>query len=88
MPEWAKFCKHCGRKLTENEVPPEDSSYSQPLSPQPPPPPPPQPMVIRERIPDASRLSGVGIQKFLGPGEKIIFCTRSRVWLGNQVRYA
>ncbi|MEM2286874.1 MAG: zinc-ribbon domain-containing protein [Thermoproteota archaeon] len=82
VPEWAKFCKYCGGKLTENELPPRDSSYPQQL------PPPPQPTIIRERIPDTSRLSGVGIQKFLGPGEKIIFRTRSRVWLGDQARYA
>lgn len=85
VPEWAKFCKYCGGKLTEDEMPPEGSPYSQPLLPQPPPS---QPMIMRERIPDTSRLSRVGIQKFLSPGEKIIFRTRSRVWLGNQIRYA
>ncbi|MGB9726446.1 MAG: hypothetical protein ACPLZ8_07395 [Fervidicoccaceae archaeon] len=70
-------------KLTEDKTPPVDS-YSQPLQPSPPSP----PMIVRERIPDTSRLSGIGIHKFLAPGEKILFRTRSRVWLGNQVRYA
>ncbi|MDW8034516.1 MAG: zinc ribbon domain-containing protein [Nitrososphaerota archaeon] len=82
VPEWARFCKYCGGKLTEDERPSE--AYSQPS----PPPPPPQSVILRERIPDTSRLSHVGIHKFLGPGEKIIFRTRSRVWLGNQIRYA
>ena|GEM_PF-2396455 len=83
VPEWAKFCKYCGEKLTEDEMPP-DAPYSQPSQP----PPPPPSIIVKERIPDTSRLSGVGIHKFLAPGEKILFRTKSRVWLGNQIRYA
>ena len=44
--------------------------------------------ITRERIPRTSRLSGVGIEKFLAPGERIIFSTESQVWLANQRRRA
>jgi hypothetical protein len=47
-----------------------------------------EPQIIQERIGDTSRLSGVGVDKFIGPDEKIIFRTKSQVWFGNNQRRA
>lgn len=47
-----------------------------------------EPQIVQERIADTSRLSGVGVDKFISPDERIIFGTKSQVWFGNHQRKA
>jgi len=48
----------------------------------------PEPAVHSQPISETSRLSGVGVEKFLAPGEKLIHASSDRVSYADQRRYA
>jgi uncharacterized Zn finger protein (UPF0148 family) len=76
LPEGAKFCGKCGTPVSS--VPGQQPE--QPQSPDQ------EPVVHSQTIAETSRLSGVGIEKFLGPGERIVYATPGRIYYANQQR--
>jgi len=83
----AKFCVSCGKELPtkqqaiepkqpvseEQQIP---SALKQPDG------------VVKEHISQTSRLSRLGLEKFLMPDERILYNTIGQVWFGNQKRRA
>lgn len=61
-------CSNCGAKLEHKDLGAKET---------------PENPVVSEPIPDTSRLSGVGIEKFLAPGEHIVYITPSLIWYAN-----
>lgn len=44
--------------------------------------------MIKQPIDPTSRLSGLGLEKYLLPGERILYTTQSQIWSGNKKRHA
>ena len=45
-------------------------------------------LVHKQAVDPTSRLSGLGIEKYLLPGERILYATQGQIWLGNNRRHA
>jgi len=79
-----KFCASCGKQLInprQNEnnsenvvIEKKETTASVGL--------------IKQPIDPTSRLSGVGFEKYLLPGERVLFTTQGQVWSGNRKRHA
>jgi hypothetical protein len=76
LPEGAKFCAKCGSPVSV--IPVQQAEQPQSTDQ--------EPVIHSQIIPETSRLSGVGIEKFLGPGERIIYATPGRIYYANQKR--
>jgi hypothetical protein len=76
LPEGAKYCWKCGTPVSTIS----DQQSKQPQSTDQ------EPVIHSQIIAETSRLSGVGIEKFLGPGERIIYATPGLISYANQKR--
>src|SRR3989442_12690240 len=74
-----KFCNSCGSKLGQTQSPPAEREEEVTAD---------KPQGIKNPIPETSRLAGSGIEKFLSPGEHIIFTTRGKIWFNNKRKRA
>jgi hypothetical protein len=77
LAEGGKFCANCGAPAGGSPMPRAGTPPSAG-----------EPVVQSQWIPETSRLSRVGVEKFLIPGEKVVYVTPSRVHYGNQQRRA
>ncbi len=74
-----KFCHSCGSKLRQTQSPPAEREEEVTAN---------EPQIIKNPIPETSRLSGSGIEKFLSPGERVIFATPRRIRFNNKRKRA
>lgn len=79
-----RFCRACGNPLSESGVQPgpgPKSGWTQTN-------PFPESYIHSQAIDDTSRLSHVGIEKFLGPGERVVHVSQGNIRYANQQRHA
>ena len=77
-----RFCRSCGKNLelpqrAQSPQPVQEVEETQDASEE-------ESPVIRTPIPETSRLSGIGIEKYLAPGEHIIYSTTGRIWVNKK----
>jgi zinc-ribbon domain len=78
LPIGAKFCGSCGAAAGVAPSPASGPPQAQAD----------EPVIHSQTVSETSRLSGVGIEKFLGPGERVVHVTSGRIRYANQQRYA